>query len=83
MRRLLDEFEQFAIEVILGNRFGKRAAILRGILWLFSGLFLGIVTLRLWLFRKRILRETSVGCMVVSIGNLTVGGTGKIGRAHV
>jgi tetraacyldisaccharide 4'-kinase len=33
--------------------------------------------LRLWLYRKRLWREHSLGCLVVSIGNLTVGGTGK------
>ncbi|MEI8234107.1 MAG: tetraacyldisaccharide 4'-kinase [Verrucomicrobiota bacterium] len=77
MRRWLDEFEQFAIEVILGNRFGKRAAVLRGVLWVLSGGFLGIVQLRLRLYRKRLLRERALGCLVISIGNLTVGGTGK------
>ncbi len=33
--------------------------------------------LRLFLYRKRILRERTLGCLVISIGNLTVGGTGK------
>ena len=33
--------------------------------------------LRLWLYRKRLLRERQLGCLVISIGNLTVGGTGK------
>ena len=32
---------------------------------------------RLLLYRWRLLRERSPGCMVISIGNLTVGGTGK------
>lgn len=32
---------------------------------------------RLALEWNRILRERSLGCLVVSIGNLTVGGTGK------
>ncbi|MDD5351040.1 MAG: tetraacyldisaccharide 4'-kinase [Chthoniobacteraceae bacterium] len=77
MRRWLDEFEQFVIEVILGNRFGKRAAVLRGVLWVLSGGFLGIVQMRLRFYRKRLLRERTLGCMVISIGNLTVGGTGK------
>ncbi len=36
-----------------------------------------IVQLRLFLYRKRILRERTLGCLVISIGNLTVGGTGK------
>ena len=77
MRRWLEEFEQFAIEVILGERFGKRAALLRGFLWLLSRLYKGIVQLRLWLYRKRMMRERALGCLVISIGNLTVGGTGK------
>jgi len=29
------------------------------------------------LYRKRIFRERTLGCLVISIGNLTVGGTGK------
>ncbi len=77
MRRWLDEFEQFAIEVILGKRHGKRAALLR---WFLSGLawiYRAIVQLRLWLYRKRVIRERQLGCLVISIGNLTVGGTGK------
>jgi tetraacyldisaccharide 4'-kinase len=77
MRRWIEQLEQFAIEVILENRGGKRAALLRGFLWLLSLLYERIVQLRLWLFRKRILHETTSGVLVISIGNLTVGGTGK------
>ncbi len=73
----LDEFEQFAIEVILERRRGKRAAVLRFVLWLLSGLFRNIVRARLWLYRKRLLKSRSPGVLVISIGNLTVGGTGK------
>jgi tetraacyldisaccharide 4'-kinase len=75
--RQLDEFEQFAIEVILERRKGKRASLLRFVLWLLSGVFRRVVTLRLWLFRKRLLKSRSPGALVISIGNLTVGGTGK------
>ncbi len=77
MRRWLDEFEQFAIEVILGKRHGKRAALLRWFLKALSFLYLAIVQFRLWLYRKRVWRERQLGCLVISIGNLTVGGTGK------
>ncbi len=77
MRRWLEELEQFAIEVILERRYGKRAMLLRWLLWLLSFLYRGIVQLRLWLYKNRFLRERQVGCLVVSIGNLTVGGTGK------
>lgn len=77
MRRWLEDFEQFAIDVILERRYGKRALLLRWLLWMLSGLFCCIVQTRLWLYRSRILKESSPGCMVISIGNLTVGGTGK------
>jgi tetraacyldisaccharide 4'-kinase len=75
--RWLESFEQFAIEVILERRRGKRAALLRQILWLLSGLFRVLVQTRLWLYRKRFLRSRSPGSLVISVGNLTVGGTGK------
>ncbi len=77
MRRQLEEFEEFAIEVILGKRHGKRAAILRWVLGCLSVLYRGIVQARLWFYQKRLLRDRQLGCMVISIGNLTVGGTGK------
>ena len=44
----------------------------------FSVVFSGIVRVRLFLFSNRIiLRNKSLDCMVVVVGNLTVGGTGK------
>ncbi|MGI8957621.1 MAG: tetraacyldisaccharide 4'-kinase, partial [Chthoniobacterales bacterium] len=77
MRRWLENLEQFAIDVILGRRHGARAAMLRGLLFVLSLVYARIVQLRLFLYRKRILRERALGCLVISIGNLTVGGTGK------
>jgi tetraacyldisaccharide 4'-kinase len=76
-RRWLEEFEEFAIEVILERRSGKRAEVLRWFLYALSWIFRGVVQARLWLYRQRLLREMSPGCLVISIGNLTVGGTGK------
>ena len=77
MGHRIENLEQFAIDVILGRRRGFRAAILRGILYAFSFLYERIVQFRLFLYRKRIFRERTLGCLVISIGNLTVGGTGK------
>ena len=77
MRRWFEQLEQFAIEVILNDRKGKRAAVLRTILHSLSYLYRGIVQMRIWLYRKRFIRERTLGCLVISIGNLTVGGTGK------
>lgn len=77
MGRWLENLEQFAIDVILERRHGVRATILRGILYALSFIYERLVQLRLFLYRHRILRERTLGCLVISIGNLTVGGTGK------
>lgn len=77
MRRWLEGIETFAIDVILERRYGRRADVLRWILYVLSHAYRGIVQFRLALYRNRIYRERSLGCPVVSVGNITVGGTGK------
>src|ERR1051326_7898846 len=77
MQRWLENLEQFAIAAILERRHGARANILRGFLYAHSTIYERLVQLRLLLYRKRVFRERALGCLVISIGNLTVGGTGK------
>lgn len=77
MRVLRDRLERFAVDVILERRSGKRARALLGFLRALSGLYAAAVRLRLRLYQKRLLRAGIPGCTVVSVGNLTVGGTGK------
>lgn len=75
--RPLEELEQFAIEVILEKRRGFRAALLRTIAHALSGLYARGTRWRWALYQKRLLPTHAVGCPVISVGNLTVGGTGK------
>ena len=77
VKETLENLEQFAIEVVLDRRKGKRATLLRTFLASMSQIYKGLVSARLRLYRWRIMKERNLGCMVVSIGNLTVGGTGK------
>src|SRR6201997_3218696 len=77
MGRRLENLEEFGIDVVLGRRQGVRASVLRGILYALSFVYDRLVQLRLYLYRKRVFRERALGCLVISIGNLTVGGTGK------
>jgi len=42
-----------------------------------SRIFLSIVQFRLFCYDKGIMRHHTLGCQVISVGNLTVGGTGK------
>ncbi|MDX6766249.1 MAG: tetraacyldisaccharide 4'-kinase [Candidatus Methylacidiphilales bacterium] len=73
----LERLEQFAIDVILERRYGKRAALLRFFLLGLSRVYEGLMRLRWWLYCQRLFRWHSTGCLIISIGNLTVGGTGK------
>src|SRR5437773_8340090 len=77
MGRRLEKLEEFGIDVVLERRHGVRASVLRGILHGLSFVYDRLVQLRLYLYRKRVFRERALGCLVISIGNLTVGGTGK------
>jgi len=77
MRRWLEGLETFAIDVILERRYGRRADILRWILHGLAALYRVIVQIRLALYKHRYFRPRSLGCVVISVGNLTVGGTGK------
>src|SRR2546423_5684236 len=77
MSQRTENLEQFAIDVILDRRHGVRAALLRALLYALSFIYERLVQLRLFLYRHRLLREHTLGCLVISIGHLTVGGTGK------
>jgi len=77
MKDRIEKFEQYGIEVILGRDLSLKARLLRGFLRCLSVIYRQVVRLRLFLFRERVIRDHDLGCMVVSIGNLTVGGTGK------
>ena len=77
LRAWQEQFETFALEVIFGERRGKKAALLRGVLFGLSKVFLIIVKGRRWLYEARIIRDHPLGVRVITVGNLTVGGTGK------
>ncbi len=77
IRAWQEQFETFALEVIFDERRGKKAALLRGLLYGLSKLFLLIIKGRRWLYEIRIIRDHPLGVQVITVGNLTVGGTGK------
>lgn len=77
LKRKFQSFELYTVDVVLGRRADTGAVIFGSFLKVLSWLFSCVVQLRLWLYRKRILRDHPLGCLVVVVGNLTVGGTGK------
>jgi tetraacyldisaccharide 4'-kinase len=50
---------------------------LKIILFPFIPVYAFTVAVRNWLFEKKIFREKRVGAVIISVGNLTVGGSGK------
>lgn len=73
----IEKFESYAIAVIEGKRRSRLDKIFSGFLFLLSRLYSGVIRLRFYLYSKSIMHSTDLGCRVVSIGNLTCGGTGK------
>jgi len=77
MKDNLEELEEWAEDVIFGRAKGIRAFLVRIVLRCFSWLYRAVILLRLRLFRKGWKKQAHLGTMVISIGNITVGGTGK------
>jgi tetraacyldisaccharide 4'-kinase len=77
LKRQIERFEQFTLDVIYERRHSWGVKIYSGLLVVLSWLFSLLVQLRLFLYKKKILRKQYLGCLVVVVGNLTVGGTGK------
>jgi tetraacyldisaccharide 4'-kinase len=77
LRAWTETIETFLLEVILEERRGTRASLVRGVLYACSKLFQVAIKTRRFLYNVRILRDSTLGVQVIAIGNLTVGGTGK------
>lgn len=69
--------EQFLVDVVYDRRRGHLARATGLVLGGCSHLFATIVRVREYAYRIRLLRNRPLGCLVVVVGNLTVGGTGK------
>ncbi len=64
-------------DLLSGRRRDPGARLLRGGLHLLSGLYSSVMSLRDWGYRHNWLRIHRVSVPVISLGNITTGGTGK------
>lgn len=77
MKTRAEEFAEWGTEVVFGRARGFRAWLMRCLLRFASFFFWILVQVRLFLFRRRIKTVHYLGTFVVSVGNITAGGTGK------
>lgn len=77
MKTRQDELEEWGTEVIFGRAHGFKATMMRALLRCFSWLFRLVIMLRLKLYAKRMQKSHQLGVLVISVGNITMGGTGK------
>jgi tetraacyldisaccharide 4'-kinase len=77
MRDSIDELEQWGADVIFGRAKGFRATVMRMLMFGLSGVFGILVQCRLARYRSGGKPQEHLGVQVVSIGNITLGGTGK------
>jgi tetraacyldisaccharide 4'-kinase len=76
-RNAIESLETFVLEVIFEERSGFAADLTRTGLLGLSKIFTLAIKLRRFLYDFRILRDSTLGIQVITVGNLTVGGTGK------
>ncbi|MES2997389.1 MAG: tetraacyldisaccharide 4'-kinase [Verrucomicrobiota bacterium] len=77
LKETLDELERWGADVIFGRAKGFKASLARFLLRALSGIFRLLVQLRLARYRSGAREQHFLGAKVISIGNITVGGTGK------
>ena len=76
-RKYSELLEKYIVDVINERNYSFFDYVLRAILFTISRVYRRVVQFRHWLYDKGFYRQNPLGCLVVSIGNLTCGGTGK------
>ncbi len=80
-RNRLERLERFLVGIIndpkQGEHVSKGVRLLLFVLKQLSYIYRAAMRFRFFLYSKGIFRHHTLGCQVISVGNLTVGGTGK------
>ncbi len=72
-----EDIEQYFLELMSGRRYNWYDRVLIDLLFVASRFYRMAIQFRIWMYDKRVIRNHALGCLVVSIGNLSCGGTGK------
>ena len=79
----IDNFQTYFIDLVHSKEVhGFFMHIIMGVLYVFSLIYAGLVNLKLAGYRVGVFRHRKLDCFVISLGNVTVGGTGKTPTAQ-
>ncbi|MBP2627234.1 MAG: Tetraacyldisaccharide 4-kinase [Firmicutes bacterium] len=80
--RQREALQIYLYKLVHGEEPGILAVILLGLLRTFSAIYAWGVSIKLYLYKYGILKQHKLDCQVISLGNITVGGTGKTPTAQ-
>lgn len=69
--------EAYFLKIMKGDIQGFKATCWKTIFTFLEKIYIAITEIRNRFYRYLLFRQNHLGCMVISVGNLTVGGTGK------
>ncbi len=72
-----EDIEQYFLRLMSGKKEHWYDGCLLDLLFVSSRFYRMVMQIRNYLYDKRVIRNRALGCLVVSIGNVSCGGTGK------
>ncbi|MFW5749919.1 MAG: tetraacyldisaccharide 4'-kinase, partial [Halanaerobium sp.] len=73
----MDSLSNYLEKIIDGSKNSKFAAVIRFVLFLLSIFYAQLAKIRSVLYKNNILKKKEAEVPVISVGNITTGGTGK------
>lgn len=80
--RRAENIQSYLYQLVHGEARGFPANIVIGSLYLFSFVYYNLLEFKLALYSWGLMKRYSLDCRVISLGNITVGGTGKTPTAQ-